>query len=121
MAGDWNSSLYRNTTRDKKFQSFCKTQGIFPANQTNNSPSYHGYNGSVSKIDYILVHRDYCLVHGIQIEDVRIIKQICIEENPYIISTHDALYFEVKYDVKTVNEENENVLACEAVEVVKNT
>ena len=76
LAGDWNSSLYRQTVRDKKFQTFCQTDGLVTATHTNSSPSYHGYNGSVSKIDYILAHKDSCLAHGIQIEDIRITAHI---------------------------------------------
>ena len=77
LAGDWNSSLHRNTARDNKFQTFCHKHGVFPAARTNSSPSYHGYNGSESKIDYILAHEDSCSVHGIKIKEVKIISQIC--------------------------------------------
>ena len=117
MSGDWNSSLHRNTARDKKFQTFCHNNRIFPAAQTNSSPSYHGYNGSVSKIDYILAHADSCSVHGIKIEEVKIIKQICKEENPFIISTHDAIYFEVKYLFNNNSEQFKDNLECESVEL----
>ena len=28
LAGDWNSSLFRKTKRDKKFQTFCQMDGL---------------------------------------------------------------------------------------------
>ena len=71
--------------------------GLTPAVNTDSAPSYHGYNGSASKIDYVLVHKDSCVTHGVSIEDVIITKQICKENDPSIISTHDAFCFEVKY------------------------
>ena len=77
LAGDWNSSLYRQTKRDKKFQKFCQTDGLTPAVNTDSIPSYHGYNGCESKIDYVLVHEDSCVTQGVSIEDVIITKQIC--------------------------------------------
>ena len=82
LAGDWNSSLHRNTKRDQKFQKFCQLDGLIPALNTNNTPSYHGYNGCTSRIDYILVHKDSCLGQGIKIEDVKIISQVCKESDP---------------------------------------
>ena len=71
----------------------------------------------MSKIDYILAHADSCSVHGIKIEEVKIIKQICKEENPFIISTHDAIYFEVKYLFKNNSEQFKDNLECESVEL----
>ena len=79
LAGDWNASLYRGTKRDKKFQSFCQADGLIPAIGTDSTPSYHGYNGSVSKIDYVLAHRDSFEANGVRIEDVKVVKQICKE------------------------------------------
>ena len=117
LAGDWNSSLYRNTARDRKFQTFCQTVGITTAAQTNETPSYHGYNGTISKIDYVFAHRDSCSIHGIKIEDVRIIVQLCKEEDPVIISTHDPLYFEVKYNAEVLSGEVSNVLEYESIKV----
>ena len=117
LSGDWNSSLHRNTTRDIKFKTFCRKNGIFPASFTNSSPSYHGYNGSVSKIDYVLAHEDSCSIHGIKINEVKIISQICKEENPYIISTHDAIYFEVKYYFNEETVQSNNTPECESVEL----
>ena len=67
LAGDWNSSLHRETNRDKKFKKFCQKDGLIPATNTDDNPSYHGYNGCVSRIDYILAHRDSCLGYGIKI------------------------------------------------------
>ena len=118
LSGDWNSSLYRTTARDKKFQTFCHTAGIFPADQTNDTPSYHGYNGTVSKIDYVFAHRDSCLMFGIKTEDVRIITQLCKEEVPFIISTHDPIYFEVRFNTEIVSKEEGKMLVCESVESV---
>ena len=117
LSGDWNSSLHRNTTRDIKFKTFCRKNGIFPASFTNSSPSYHGYNGSVSKKDYVLAHEDSCSINGIKINEVKIISQICKEENPYIISTHDAIYFEVKYYFNEETVQSNNTPECESVEL----
>ena len=97
LAGDWNSSLYRENKRDKKFQKFCQTDGLIPAVNTDEKPSYHGYNGSVSKIDYVLAHEESCSAHGLQVETLKIIAHICKEDDPSIISTHDVFCFEVKY------------------------
>ena len=49
------------------------------------------------KIYYVLVHTDSCVTHGVSIEDVRITKHICKENDPSIISTHNAFCFEVNY------------------------
>ena len=55
-----------------------------------------------------MIHKDSCQAQGIDIKDVRIVKQICKEDDPTIISTHDAVYFEVKYVTKLFHEkENE--------------
>ena len=51
-----------------------------------------------------MIHKDSCQSQGIDIKDVRIVKQICKEDDPTIISTHDAVYFEVKYVTKLVCE-----------------
>ena len=91
--------------------------GLIPAVGTDDIPSYHGYNGSVSKIDYVLVHKDSCLTHGIKTEDVKIVKQICKEDDPSIISTHDAFYFEVKYE-PILADKNE-IHVCKSVDIVQ--
>ena len=119
LAGDWNSSLYRSTTRDRKFKTFCQTAGMLTATQTNNTPSYHGYNGTTSKIDYVFAHRDSCLMHGIKVEDVRIIEQICKEEDPTIISTHDPIFFEVRYITGAASKQEETDVENEAVDIVQ--
>ena len=78
LAGDFNRSLFRNNPGDRKFQTFCQSAGLIPATGTTHHPSYHGYNGSVSKIDYVLMHKGSCLAFGIKQEDLRIISQVCV-------------------------------------------
>ena len=53
------------------------------------------------------------MLHGLKIEDNRITAHICKDENPYIISTHDALCFEVTF--VAANDEVENILEVESV------
>ena len=118
LAGDWNSSLYRSSARDRKFQTFCQTAGLITATRTDNKPSYHGYNGSTSKIDYVFAHRDSCLMHGVNVDDVRIIGQICKEEDATIISTHDPIVFEVRYITGDLSKQEQSV-EHEAVEIVQ--
>ena len=84
LAGDWNSSLYRSTARDEKFKKFCLTAGLITAQQTNEEPSYHGYNGTTSRIGYVLAHRDSFLMHGLKAENVKIVKLICKEKDHYL-------------------------------------
>ena len=109
--------MYRQRARDKKFQTFCRTDGLIPAVHTDSAPSYHGY-GCDSKIDYILAHRDSCLLHGLKIEDIRMTAHLCKDENPYIISTHDALCFEINFDVTNNDDQVVNNSRVEAVEIV---
>ena len=77
--------------------------GIIPAAGTTDIPSYHGYNGSESKIDYVMMHAESCHAFGIQNDDLRIIMQTCKEEDPTIISTHDHIYFELKINEKPID------------------
>ena len=69
--------------------------GIIPAAGTTDTPSYHGYNGTMSKIDYVMMHEESCRVFGISQDNLRIICQPCKEDDPSIISTHDPIYFEL--------------------------
>jgi hypothetical protein len=118
LVGDWNSSLYRETSRDKKLQTFCQTDGLVPAVHTDSQPSYHGYNGSVSKIDYILAHTDSCIAHGLYIEDIKMTAHICKDENPYVISTHDALCFETTYQTENIEKHAGAELQVQSVGLV---
>jgi hypothetical protein len=43
-----------------------------------------------------MMHRASCLAFGIQENDLRIITQVCKEEDSSIISTHDAIFFELE-------------------------
>ena len=95
LAGDFNRSLHRNNPADKKFQKFCHTQGLAPAEGTTDIPSYHGYNNTTSRIDYVLLHVDSCLSFGLKQDDIRIVKHICKDDNEHIMSTDDALVFEI--------------------------
>ena len=99
VAGDCNRSLFRNNPGDLKFQKFCKTVGLQPATNTKQVPTYHGYNGSTSQIDYILMHKESCMMLGIKEDDLRIISQVCKDDDPTILSTHDAIYFELNISV----------------------
>ena len=91
--------------------------GLLTATNTDDTPSYHGYNGCTSKIDYILAHKDSCFAFGIQIEDIKIISHICKETDPSIISTHDAFYFEVKL-THYVNKEQNTEIDCKSTKIV---
>ena len=95
-AGDFNRSLFRNNQGDKKFQSFCKSAGLSPAVGTNEEPTYHGYNGSTSRIVYVLMHEESCQLFGVKEDDLKIKFHVCKEDNISIISTHDAIYFELE-------------------------
>ena len=99
VAGDFNRSLFRNNQGDKKFQSFCKNSGLNPASGTTSNPSYHGYNGSTSKIDYVMMHTESCRLFGVGKDNLRKISQVCKEEDISIISTHDAIFFELEIRV----------------------
>ena len=99
VAGDCNRSLFRNNPGDLKFQKFCKIIGLQPAANTKQVPTYHGYNGSTSQIDYILMHKESCMMFGIKEDDLKIIKQVCKDDDPTILSTHDAIYFELNISV----------------------
>ena len=116
LAGDWNSSLYRQNKRDKKFQKFCQLDGLTPAVNTDDIPSYHGYNGTVSKIDYVLAHTDSCATHGVQVTNVRITSHVCKEDDPSIISTHDVLCFEVEYSAPIIID-NPRTEVCESKDI----
>ena len=95
LAGDFNRSLFRTNQSDRKFQKFCHTQGLTPAQCTTDIPTYHGYNNTTSRIDYVLWHSDSCSSFGLKHEDIRIVKHICKENFPHILSTHDALLFKI--------------------------
>ena len=95
LAGDFNRSLHRNNPGDKKFQKFCHTEGLAPAEGTTAIPTYHGYNSTTSRIDYVLLHVDSCLSFGLKQDDIRIVKHICKDDNEHIMSTDDALVFEI--------------------------
>ena len=85
--------------------------GIIPAVGTTETPSYHGYNGTASKIDYVMMHEESCRMFGINPEDLRIIQQPCKEEDPSIISTHDPIYFEliIHKNLETLCEEEPSI------------
>ena len=102
VSGDFNRSLYRNNAGDIKFQNLCKTSGLTQAVGTSPMPSYHGYNGSSSKIDYVMLHTDSGRQFGVSEENLRIVFQVCKEENTDIISTHDAIIFEFDIPVNPV-------------------
>jgi hypothetical protein len=95
LSKDFNRSLFRNSPSDRKFQQFCTEMGLIPAEGNTNQPTYHGYNGSSSRIDYVLLHKDSCISFGLKTEYVKILKHICKDDNSDIISTHDILYFEI--------------------------
>ena len=95
LSGDFNRSLYRKNPSDVKFQTFCSLAGIIPAAGTTDTPSYHGYNGTSSKIDYVMMHQESCQLFGISKDDLRIIYQPCQEEDPSIISTQSILSFKL--------------------------
>lgn len=105
IAGDFNASLHRSkpTARDKKFEKFIKEGGFTPAYGTTDLPSYHGNNGSSSKIDYALVHKQSFLSRGIPVNSVKIILHECLEESPENNSTHDLWGFEIVLESKDVN------------------
>ena len=104
LSGDFNRSLFRNTASDKKFQLLCTKMGLVPAEGTTDRPTYHGYNGSSSRIHYVLLHKDSCIYFGLQITDVQIVDHICKNENIDIISTHDLLSFEINIPCRMENE-----------------
>ena len=110
LAGDWNRSLFRKNPQDLKFQQFCKTHGLKTANGTDDLPSYHGYNQSTSRIDFILLHSDSCSTFGVSAKDVQITSHICKENNPHIISTHDAFLFEISIPIRTTESETRQVV-----------
>ena len=91
--GDFNRSLFRTNQSDRKFQKFCDTQGLTPAQGTTDVPAYHGYNNTASRIDYVLLHTDSCTTFGLKLSDIRILEHICKDDNEHILSTHDALLF----------------------------
>ena len=95
LAGDFNRSLFRNNQGDAKFQSFCKIAGLFTAAGTTQLPTYHGYNGSESTIDYVLMHKESCETFGIREGDLKISRHLCKEDDPTIVSTHDIICFEL--------------------------
>ena len=95
LAGDFNRSLHRNNVSDRKFQKFCHTEGLEPVEGTTDIPTYHGYNNTTSRIDYVLIHVDSCLSFGLKHSDIRIVKHICKDDHEHIMSTHDALLFEI--------------------------
>ena len=77
LSGDFNRSLFRTNSGDLKFQQFCQTHGLKTARSTDDTPSYHGYNQSTSRIDYVFLHSDSCSIFGLT--DVRITRHICKE------------------------------------------
>ena len=95
LAGDFNRSLHRNNPADKKFQKFCDTEGLTPVEGTTGIATYHGYNNTTSRIDYVLMHSDSCLSFGLKHEDIKIVKHLCKDDHEHILSTHDALMFEI--------------------------
>ena len=115
LAGDFNRSLFRNNPGDLKFKKFCSMSGIIPAAGTTDIPSYHGYNGSSSKIDYVMMHEESCLLFGINKDDLRIVHQPCKEEDPTIISTHDPIVFELKISGKSLNPCEEQVVKAKPI------
>ena len=116
VSGDFNRSLYRKNNGDIKFQHFCKSVGLIPAAGTSSVPSYHGYNGSTSKIDYVMLHKNSGRQFGVCENNVRISFQVCKEENTDIISTHDAIYFELDIPVNPVHQEDKPVIASVSVQ-----
>jgi hypothetical protein len=68
---------------------------LTPAEGPTDIPTYHGYNNTASRIDYVLMHGDSCRSFGLKQSDIRIVKHICKEEFTLILSTHDALLFEI--------------------------
>ena len=44
-----------------------------------------------------MMHRESCALFGIKEEDLVIVNQICKEEDPTIISTHDAIQFQLTF------------------------
>ena len=119
LSGDFNRSLFRKSSNDKKFQQFCSEMGLLPAEGSTDQPTYHGYNGSTSRIDYVLLHRDSCTSFGLKTENVNILNHICKDDNSDIISTHDAILFEVEYNVKNVSKKSEDALGCESIALVQ--
>ena len=115
LSGDFNRSLFRKSSTDKKFQQFCSEMGLLPAEGSTDQPTYHGYNGSTSRIDYVLLHRDSCTSFGLKTENVNILNHICKDDNSDIISTHDALYFEI--EVPQIVNENESAKDLEVYDI----
>ena len=107
VIGEFYRSFFRNNPGDRKFQNFCQTVGLLPAPGTNQNASYHGYNGSSNKIDYVMMHRASCLSFGIKEDNLFLITQLFTEEDPSIISTHDAIVFELKIPINQAAQHEE--------------
>jgi hypothetical protein len=81
---------------DINFQNFCSVSVLVQAVGTSDVPTYHGYNKSVSRIEYVMMHKESSSIFGIREEDLSIISQVCKEDNPSIISNHDVINFKLK-------------------------
>ena len=97
LTGDWNASLNRATptARDKKFRTFVQSAGLTLAKNTTPEPTYHGFNGTSSKIDYTFVHHGSFLSHGLDPNCVTMSLHHCVNDDPNNLSTHDLLGFKV--------------------------
>ena len=97
IAGDFNASLHRSnpTSRDKKFKKFVEEAGLVTAVGTTGTPTYHGNNGTSSKIDYALVHQQSFLSRGLDPSCVTLTVHECLEETPDNHSTHDLWGFDI--------------------------
>ena len=84
--------------------------GLIPAQGNTDVPTYHGYNGSESRIDYVMLHKDSCISFGLKPVYVKILKHICKDDNPDILSTHDALLFEIEIPSQMKNETTQRIL-----------
>ena len=94
LSGDFNRSLFRTNQSDRKFQKFCDTQGLTPAQGTTDVPTYHGYNNTASRIDYVLLHTDSCTTFGLKLSDIRILEHICKDDNEHICQHMMLCYLE---------------------------
>ena len=105
---------------DRKFQQFCSEMGLIPAEGSTDLPTYHGYNGTSSRIDYVLLHKDSFISFGLKTEYVKILKHICKDDNSDIISTHDILYFEIEIPYQIENDNvKENIREVRNIETRK--
>ena len=72
-----------------------KETGLVLAEGTTNLPSYHGNNGSSSKIDYAFAHVQSFLKQGLKPSCLSIFLHECLEETPENHSTHYLWGFEI--------------------------